>query len=232
MGRIRVLAACANVVFRRGLVQTLRETSHIEVIQETGDGVEAIRLASQFHPDMVLVGNFVERMTSIELIRQLKEIDHSILVLACSGTIDMEHILSLLQGGADGYLLETSKPEVLIAAISTAYMGESILDPLVLRALLEEVPVFSKKLEKRPSSRVSDKELEVMKLAAQGMRNKEIAGNLNMSVSTVKAHWANIFTKLGVSSRTQGVFHAIRDGLLSPEEIRSDRLPEGRTLQG
>ncbi len=220
MGRIRVICACANVVFRRGLVQTLRETSHIEVIQETADGLEAIRLVRQFHPDMVLVGNVVERMTSVELIGQIKEIDCSVQVLACSGTIDIDHILSLLQGGADGYVLETSKPEALIAAISTAYMGESILDPLILRALLEKVPGFSKELERSPNSPVSGKELQVMKLAALGMRNKDIAEKLNMSVSTVKAHWANVFTKLGVSSRTQAVFNATRDGLLSPEEIR------------
>ena len=169
MGRIKVLATCANVVFRRGLVQVLRETTHIEVIQETADAQEAIQLVSQFHPNVVLIGPVVEKMTSIELIKQIKEIDHSAHILACSSTPDVEHILSLLLAGADGYLLETGKPEAFIAAITTAYLGESILDPLILRALLDRLPQFSNEVEKRPSIPLSAKELAVIKLAAQGM---------------------------------------------------------------
>lgn len=219
MGKIRVLAACANVLFRRGLVQTLQETSNIEVIQETADGVQAVRLASHLHPDVVLVGSVVERLTSIELIQQIKAANRSVLVLACSGQIDVEHILSLLQAGADGYILENTKPEALIAAISTACVGESILDPLVLDALVRQILGPSKEPLSPESSPLSKKETQVLKLGAQGMKNQEIAANLHMSLSTVKAHWSNIFAKMSVGSRVQAVFHAIKEGWVLIRDI-------------
>ena len=219
MNKIRAFAVCANVLFRRGLVQTLKETTHIEVIQETSDGMQAVRLASKLHPDVVLVGPVVEKLTSVELIQQIKAINRSILVLACSGEIDLEHILSLLQAGADGYILENTKPEALIAAISTACVGESILDPLVLDALVRQVPNRLKETLSPRRSVLSKKETRVLELGAKGLKNKDIAANLHVSVSTVKAHWSNIFAKMDVGSRAQAVFRSIEEGWLSTKDV-------------
>jgi NarL family two-component system response regulator LiaR len=171
-------------------------------------------------PDVVIMDIAMPRLNGIEATRQIKLIRPATAVLILSAYDDDEYVFSLLEAGAAGYLLKTASGDELTHAIRAVHKGEPVLDPVVARKVINRFR-FPGKIPRsaRPSEHLSDRELNVLKLAARGMSNKDIAGELHLSRRTVEGNLRTIFNKLGVSSRTEAVLYSLRKGWFTLEEL-------------
>jgi len=220
MGRIKILLAEDHVVVRQGTRQLLEREPDIEVIGEAGDGEEAVRLASQLKPDVVIMDVAMPKLNGIEATRQIKELFPSIIVLILTGYDYDEYILSLLEIGAAGYLLKDVSGDELVGAIRAVFAGEPVLHPSVIRKLLAHIKSETAGLvESHPSEPLSKRELEVLKMAAKGIGNKDIGEALFISVRTVHAHMRSVFNKLGVGSRSEAIICGLRRGYFTLQDV-------------
>ncbi len=218
MGKIRVLLAEDHVMVREGTREFVQREPDMEVIGEAGDGEEAVRLAGKLKPDVVVMDIAMPKMNGIEATKQIKAHDPSIAVLVLTAYDNDQYIFALLEAGAAGYLLKGVRVNELIDAIRAVYAGESVLHPVVARRVVNRLVSPGGK-ETRPSELLSEREMEVLKLAATGVSNKDIAQQLFLSPRTVQVHLGNIFTKLGVASRTEAVLYALKRGWLTLEDL-------------
>ena len=220
MARIRILLAEDHIVVRQGTRQLLERETDLEVIGEASDGEEAIRLTSQLKPDVVIMDVAMPKLSGIEATKQIKELSPSAIVLVLTGYDYDEYIFSLLEAGAAGYLLKDVSGDELIGAIRAVYAGEPVLHPIVIRKLMTRFKSqAATTAEARPQELLSQRELEVLKLAARGMSNKDIGEELFISVRTVQAHLRAIFNKLGVGSRSEAVLYGLKRGWFSLEDL-------------
>ena len=220
MGRIRILLAEDHVVVRQGTRQLLEREHDLEVIGEAGDGEEAVQLASKLRPDVVIMDVAMPKLSGIEATRQVKELLPSAIVLVLTSYDYDEYIFSLLEAGAAGYLLKDVSGDELIDAIRAVYAGEPVLHPIVVRKLMTRFKSqAATTAEARPQELLSQRELEVLKLAARGMSNKDIGEALFISVRTVQAHLRSIFNKLGVGSRSEAVLYVLKRGWFTLEDL-------------
>lgn len=222
MERIRVLVADDHPLYRAGVRDRLAEHGAIiEVVGEAADGDEAVALAGERHPHVVLMDIAMPNVNGIEATRRIKDRWPDISVLILTVYDDEQYIFALLEAGAAGYLLKTLEAGELVQAVRRVYEGESVLSPPVARKVLSR---FAKRGETAvtPHSwgQLSERECEVLRLAARGVSNKEIAAAMGLSTRTVHAHMARIFDKLHVSSRTEAVVHGLRHGWLRLEDLR------------
>lgn len=219
MDRIKVLIADDHAVVREGTRQILEQEPDIEVVSEAEDGEEAIRSAGTFRPDVVLMDVAMPRVDGIAATRQIKALYPSIAVLVLSAYDDDQFVFSLLEAGAAGYLLKSVRGHELVEAIRAVHDGESVLHPSVARKVLNRfVPTPGKSAKQPAGELLSDRELEVLTLASQGLSNQEIADRLFLSLRTVQAHFSHIFNKLQVSSRTEAVVHALKKGWVTLQD--------------
>jgi NarL family two-component system response regulator LiaR len=220
MSGIKVLLAEDNVITRQGMCRLLEEESDLAVMGEAGDGEEAVQMVTEMQPDVVIMDIAMPRLNGIEATRQIKLLCPSTAVLALSAYDDDEYVFGLLEAGAAGYLLKTANGDQLIHAIRAVYKGEPVLDPIVARKVINRFrsPGQVMGSERRPEH-LSDREMDVMKLAAKGMSNKEIADELVLSKRTVEGHLRSIFNKLGVASRTEAVLYGLRKGWFALEDL-------------
>ncbi|HEX6245426.1 MAG TPA: response regulator transcription factor [Polyangiales bacterium] len=212
---IRVLIADDQTLFREGLRAVLGAHG-IDVVGEAGDGQEALDLARQLLPDVVLMDLRMPRLSGVEATRRLQQLPRPPRVIALTTFEDDEALFAVLRAGARGYLLKDSPAAQLVEAISAATRGESLLTPAITAKLIDAFAHTD-----APSSRdvaedlgLSERELSVLAQLAQGAANKEIGARLRIAEGTVKNHVTNIFTKLGVSDRTQAALKARALGLL------------------
>jgi DNA-binding NarL/FixJ family response regulator len=213
MESIRILLAEDHVVVRQGTRQLLEREPDMEVIAEAGDGEEAVRLASQLKPDVVIMDVAMPKVSGIEATRQIKELLPSTVVLVLTGYDYDEYILSLLEIGAAGYLLKDVSGDELIGAIRAVCAGEPVLHPVVVRKLMAHFPSpAAKPAELHSLNLLSEREREVLKMVAKGLSNRDIGEALFISVRTVQAHVRSIFNKLGVGSRTEAIVYGLRRG--------------------
>ena len=219
MGKIRVLLADDHVLVRQGTRELLEREEDIEVVAEAGDGEEAVRLATSQCPDVAIMDIAMPKLNGIEATRQIKALHPATAVLVLTAYDDDEYIFALLEAGAAGYLLKDVRADELIKAIRAVYAGESVLHPPIARKVINRFaqPAY-KRTEERALDQLTERELEVLRLAAKGMTNHQIARELVLSVRTVQAHLSNIFSKMGVGSRTEAVLHALRKGWLTLED--------------
>ena len=220
MGKIRVLIADDHPVLREGMRQLLLKEPDMDVVGMVGDGAEAVRLAGELAPDVVLMDIVMPRLSGVEATRGIKEVSPSTAVLPLTAYDDERYVVGLLEAGAAGYLLKSSSAREIVEAIHAVHSGESVLHPsatarLLARALRHPAQTSSPKTQ----APLTERELEVLNLAAQGMGNKEIAEKLDLSVPTVKAHLVNIFNKMGVGSRTEAVLQGLRRGWVKLENL-------------
>ena len=210
--KIRILLVDDHVILRQGTRQLIDHETDMEVIGEAGNGEEAIRLSGELKPDIVIIDVAMPKLNGIEATRRIKEILPATPVLVLTGYDYDEYIFSLLEIGAAGYLLKDISGDELLKAIRAVYAGEPVLHPAVMRKLIARCKSPGQKQVETETNGLSEREMEVLKLAARGISNKDIAESLIISVRTVQAHMRSIFSKLGVGSRSEAIIYALKRG--------------------
>lgn len=220
VGTIRILLVDDHVVVRQGARQLLEREQDLEVVGEAGDGEEAVRLATQLKPDVVIMDVAMPKLSGIEATKRIKALLPSVAVLVLTGYDYDEYIFSLLEAGAAGYLLKSVSGDELVNAIREVHSGEPVLHPVVIRKLVTRLkPEAAGAKMERPLEVLSEREIEVLRLAARGMTNKSIGEALFISVRTVQAHLRSIFNKIAVGSRSEAVLHGIKRGWFTLEDL-------------
>lgn len=212
-GQIRVLIADDHAIVRKGIRALLATESQIEVVGEAGDGQEAMALAQQTEPDVILMDLVMPGMDGLEATRLLTAKLPQVSILVLTSFDGDDKVFPAIKAGALGYLLKDTGPEELIQAIQQVYQGESSLHPSVARRLIRRISE-----PKQPPTEIdalTDRELEVLRLVAHGKSNRQISDRLTISEATVRTHVSNILAKLNLCSRTQAALYALREGLVS-----------------
>ena len=220
MGKIRVILAEDHAVVRQGTKHLLDRYPDIEVIGEAHDGEQGVTRVKELKPDVAIMDVRMPRMSGIEATRRIKAEFPEVAVLALTAHDDDEYVFALLESGANGYLLKTAEIEELVKAIRAVHAGQPALDPLITQKVVAQF--MNGKSLPDVMAQVGDemdgltsRELEVLRMVAKGLTNKEVAQQLFISDRTVQAHLSSIFSKLQVSSRTEAVMHAIRKGWIT-----------------
>jgi DNA-binding NarL/FixJ family response regulator len=219
MSKIRILLADDHVILRQGTRQLLENESDMEVVGEASNGAEAVELVEKFKPDIVIIDVAMPIMNGIEATKKIKEILPGIKILVLTGYDYDEYIFSLLEMGAAGYLLKDVSGDELVGAIRAVYLGEPVLHPTVMRKLMDRCKTITPQQPETRANVLSEREMEVLKLAVSGKSNKDIAEFLNISLRTVQAHMRSIFNKLGVGSRSEAIVSGLKRGWFNLEEI-------------
>jgi NarL family two-component system response regulator LiaR len=188
----------------------------IELVGEAENGIQAVRLDREVHPDVILMDLMMPEMDGITCIRQIKDQRSAARILVLTNFAGEEMIFPAIKAGAMGYHLKDSSPETLIEAIRQVNQGVASLHPSIAKKLLEEL----QHVEKQPLSDepLTQREVEVLRLIAQGYENKDIAGKLVISEATVRTHVSNILGKLHLASRTQAALYALREGIATLQD--------------
>jgi DNA-binding NarL/FixJ family response regulator len=214
---VRVLIVDDHALFRRGLIMVLESEDGIEVVAEAEDGEEAVRKAAEFAPDVVLMDVRMPRVSGIAATREIATVIPTAKILMLTVSDEEDDLYEAVKAGATGYLLKEISIEEVADAIRAVTQGQSLISPSMASKLLTEFNSLAKRAEEKqqvPVPRLTERELEVLKLVAQGMSNREIAEQLFISENTVKNHVRNILEKLHLHSRMEAVVYAVREKLL------------------
>jgi DNA-binding NarL/FixJ family response regulator len=209
---IRVLLADDHVLVRQGIRQFLEDEGDIEVVAEANDGAEAIRLIQEHQPEVVVLDIRMPEMTGIEATRRIKIQFPHVRVLILTAYDDDPYVFALLQAGADGYVLKTASADELVHAVRTVHAGQSALSPEITSKVVRQMASGKPAGAAEQVETLTERELDVLRLATQGKTNRAIGSELTISHRTVQGHLASIYGKLGVSSRTEAVTEALRRG--------------------
>lgn len=218
MHKIRILLADDHAVVREGTKELLEREEDLAVVAEACDGKEAVQLAIRERPDVVVIDFAMPKLNGIEATRQIKAIAPGIAILVLTAYDSDQYIFGFLEAGAAGYLLKDVHMDEVISAIRAVHAGESALHPAVARKVIDRFVLPVEKRQEDVLDQLTERELEVLRLAAKGESNREIAHELTISVRTVQTHLNNVFNKFGVGSRTEAVIYALRKGWITLED--------------
>jgi two-component system, NarL family, response regulator LiaR len=210
---IRVVIADDHTVVRKGIRDLLSDEEDIAVVGEARNGHEAVDLATALQPDVVVMDIAMPELTGVEATRQIRTQAPDVRVLVLTAYDDDPYIYSLLDAGATGYILKTAESREIVRAVRATAAGQSALDPAVAPRLIARLT--------KPAAggdTLTERELNVLRLAARGQTNKQIGAELAISDRTVQNHLANIYAKLGVASRTEAVTAALQRNLIRLNE--------------
>jgi DNA-binding NarL/FixJ family response regulator len=214
---LTVLIADDHPLVREALHRALDVEEDMKVVAEASDGEEAVKLASELKPDVVVMDIVMPKVNGIEATKKIKEIAPDTAILILTAYDDEEYVLGLLDAGAAGYLLKSARGRDLVGAIRAIRAGESVLHPNIIARLLKRATVTVVK-ENKAQGLLSERESEVLRLVALGMSNKEVAEKLFLSQRTVKAHLTSVFNKLNVASRSEAIVKGLQWGLVALED--------------
>jgi two-component system, NarL family, response regulator LiaR len=216
---ITVLLVDDHAVVREGIRSFLELQEGVEVVGEGGDGEEAVRMAAQLRPDVILMDLVMPRLDGVGAMRELRRRLPEVRVIVLTSFSDDDRLLPAIQAGAAGYLLKDVQPQELARAVRAAHAGEALLDPGVAARVVEAI---AQRPGEEPADNLTPRERQVLELIARGLPNKLIARELEVSEKTVKNHVSHVLAKLGVRDRTQAALYAARAGL-----GRDAAAPEG-----
>jgi two-component system NarL family response regulator len=214
---IRVLIVDDHALFRRGLVMVLEQEKDIDLVGEAGDGAEAVQIAQDTMPDVVLMDVRMPRRGGIEATSQIKAMAPHTKILMLTISDEEADLYDAIKAGASGYLLKEISIDEVANAIRQVNAGQSMISPSMASKLLTEFATMVKKTDEKPAAaqpRLTEREMEVLRLVAKGRNNRDIAKELFISENTVKNHIRNILEKLHLHSRMQAVVYAVREKLL------------------
>jgi DNA-binding NarL/FixJ family response regulator len=215
---IRVVVVDDHALFRRGLQMVLGAEDDIEVVGEASDGTEALKVAAETTPDIVLMDVRMPRRGGIDATMAIKDAVPSAKIIMLTISDEEGDLFDAIKAGAMGYLLKEISIEEVASAVRAVFTGQSLISPSMASKLLNEFATMVRKDDDRqqqvPTPRLTDREMEVLKLVAKGMNNRDIAKKLFISENTVKNHIRNILEKLQLHSRMEAVVYAVREKLL------------------
>jgi len=221
---IRVLIVDDHALYRRGLLTVLGTEDGIEVVGEAADGIEAVDQAEETLPDVIVMDVSMPKRGGIDACRVIKQRVPSARILMLTSSDDEANLFEAVRAGANGYLLKDVPPEEVAAGIRGVFHGQSLLSPMMATKLLTEFAQISQR-ETVPAPtpglelpRLTDRELEILKLVARGRLNREIATELFIAENTVRNHIRNILDKLQMHSRMEAAMYAVRQRLIDPGE--------------
>jgi DNA-binding NarL/FixJ family response regulator len=214
--KTRILLADGHHMVRQGIRRLLESEADFEVVGESDNGSEVVRLARELKPHVIVMEARMPKLDSVDVIKRIKA-EHPEATILVLTSHDEEECLELLRAGAGGYLLKSAKGEELAQTIRMVRAGQFVCDPLVEKRLLKHA-VRPQPVALDFGQHLTRRETEVLKLAARGMGNRDIAGYLGLAERTVKGHLMSIFSKLGVGSRTEAVHEALKRGWVSLED--------------
>ncbi len=216
--RIRVLIVDDHAIVRKGIRALLSEADGFEVVGEAGNGQEAVLAAQETHPDVILMDLLMSGMDGIEATHQITSWQPQTRILVLTSFAADNKVFPAIKAGAAGYLLKDSSPDELVRAIRQVHRGEPSLHPTIARKLLQEI---ARPAEQQPAPEaLTDREMTVLRLIAQGLSNQEIADRISVSEPTVRAHVSRILGKLHLASRTQAALYAVREGLTDAASVQ------------
>ncbi len=214
MNKINVLIADDHAMVRQGLKTILELEDDIYVVAQAANGNEAVELAKNLKPDIILMDINMPVLNGLQAIKLLKEGEERFKIIVLTLHQDREYLFKTLQMGCEGYVLKDAESSVLIDAIRSVYGNQTFIQPNMTSELVKEFNrVTLYEHDRTLSNNLTSREIEVLKLIAEGMINKEIAKNLYISEKTVKNHISNIFKKLDVNDRTQAAIYAFKHNI-------------------
>ena len=216
---IRVLIVDDHALFRRGLEMVLAEEPDIELVGEASDGTEAVAKAGEALPDVVLMDIRMPKSSGIEACRAMKEVAPSAKIVMLTISDEEEDLFEAIRAGASGYLLKDIPYDEVADVVRAVHGGQSLINPSMAAKLLTEFAALAKRdgeerVQEVPAPKLTDREMEVLRLVARGMNNRDIAKELFISENTVKNHVRNILEKLQIHSRMEAVMIAVRENLI------------------
>lgn len=210
---IKIIIADDHILIREGIKQLLEFDGSIKIIAQAGNGIECIEMVKKFKPDVLLLDINMPIKNGIEVLQQLREDKAEVKVLMLTVHNEVDYLIKAVDVGADGYILKESESSELKKAINMIVSGKNYIQPSLIPALNSRLA--NRDVEKDKINYLTKRELEVLIQVANGMSNKEIAINLDISERTVKNHISNIFKKIDVSDRTQAAVFAIRNNIIN-----------------
>jgi NarL family two-component system response regulator YdfI len=214
---IRVLIADDHLVVREGLRLILETAEEFELVGEAADGAQAVQLAKELEPDVVLMDLQMPRLDGLAAIEQIRAQQPNIAIVILTTYNEDDRMIRGLRAGSRGYLLKDTDRETLLNTIRAAARGQTLLKPEIMNRVLAHTDSASASARTPSPADMTEREMQVLRLIVRGAQNKEIAAQLNITERTVKAHLASIFNRLGVNSRTEAAAVAVRMGLVSDE---------------
>jgi NarL family two-component system response regulator LiaR len=208
---IRVMIVDDHEMVRMGLSAYLEAQPDIEIVGEASNGKEAVRLAQEKKPDVILMDLVMDIMDGVEATKEICRVLDNPKIIVLTSFIDDDKVYPVIEAGALSYLLKTSKAKEIADAVRAAMKGESVLEAKVTGKMLSKM---RSKKETKPHEALTAREMEILRLIAEGKNNQEIADTLFITVKTVKTHITNILSKLGVDDRTQAAIYAHRNKLV------------------
>ncbi len=212
--KIRILIADDHTLLRNGICAILEDEQDMIIVGEANDGREAVRLASQLKPNVVLMDIAMPLLNGLEATRQIKREHPEINVLVLTMYDNEEYFRKMLEVGASGYIIKRAAATELVSAIRAVYNGEAVLSPAITRLLLEDYLNHDLRSEKEDPNALSSREREVLQLIAEGKTSREIAEILNLSVKTVQSHRTSLMQKLDLHDRGELIKYAIQKKII------------------
>lgn len=215
---IKIVLADDHSLMRAGTRHILEQYPDFQIIGEAEDGLQALEMIKALKPDVAILDIRMPKLNGIEVVRQMKRLSPDTKALILTAYDDDEYVLALMEAGASGYLLKTAHEKELADSVRGIHSGEPVLHPAIAMKIARLWAQRGTSAKQGSAEQLSPRELDVLELAAKGLRNKAIADKLGISIRTVEGHFNGIFTKLGVSSRMEAVLEGISRHLITSGE--------------